>query len=61
MSQQKSQTPRIVLAAIAFLLLAVVVFFGARKAGISEGQHQARTTIESQNDLTAGPEQIVKK
>lgn len=42
------------------VLLAVIVFFCARSEGVKQGQRDAREKIEAENDLTAGPNNLLQ-
>lgn len=43
------------------LLVLIVTFFVARHTGIEEGSQAARDRIEQENNLTAGPESLMKE
>lgn len=54
----RHRTALIVFIAAAVLLL-LVVFFAARCEGIRHGRHDAREKIEKENDITAGPTDLM--
>lgn len=49
----------LVLFIIGAVLLLLVVFFAARCEGIRQGRHDAREKIEKENDITAGPSDLL--
>lgn len=55
-----SRAPRIILSIVVFLLLAAVVFIICRDTGLKNGQRDARLEIESESDITAGPENLMQ-
>lgn len=49
----------LILFIIGAVLLLLVVFFAARCEGIKQGRHDAREKIEKENDVTAGPTDLM--
>lgn len=49
----------LVLFIVGAVLLLLVVFFTARCEGIKQGRHDAREKIEKENDITAGPDNLI--